>query len=100
MAILSGTEAWEIEFESDLLKYEGTATRMFAYDNVFFLVHFHLDRKPDETYSGDFYPKKKLVNTLIIIEWECHTQGIESKFAGLIGSAIEKKFNENGLSIF
>jgi hypothetical protein len=100
MAILSNNEPLGIEFECGSLKYKGTATRMFAFDNVFFLVHFHLESKPGEIYSGDFYPKKKLVNTLIIIEWECHTPGIESKLIGLIGAAIEENMKHSHFSIF
>ena len=100
MAILSNNEAWGIEFESGSLKYKGSATRMFAYDNIFFLVHFHVESRPDEIYSGDFYPKKKLVKTLIIIEWECHTPGIESKLIGIIGTAIEETMKYSNLSIF
>lgn len=73
---------------------------MWAYDNVFFLVNYYWERTPEEVYSGDFYPKKKLVDTLIIIEWECHTKGIESNLVGLIGSAIEERLKESKFSIF
>jgi hypothetical protein len=100
MAVITNNEKWEIQFESDAVKYTGVATRMYAYDNVFFLVNFHLEDKPSEVFSGEFYPKKELVDTLIIIEWECHTKGIDPKLISKIGSAIEETLKHDNFSVF
>jgi hypothetical protein len=100
MTYTTKNEKWGIEFESDTIKYEGVATRLWSYDNVFFLVNFHKENDPEMVYNGDFSPKKELVDTLIIIKWESKTQGIDPKLVYTIGSAIEKRLKRDNFPLF
>ncbi|HLY70567.1 MAG TPA: hypothetical protein VKR53_12615 [Puia sp.] len=97
---ITNPERWNIQFEVNYLKYNGTATRMSNAQGIFYRVNYAWDNSPNYIYTGNFFPGKKEVTMQIFTQWTCNTPDIEGKFISPIGSAIEKVLKEINHPLF